>query len=123
MDNVVNVLSLQVCMQVCTRRSLNTMVRPQHLFSAMQLNHVTDRFTVMLAGEASVVCRVPVLCGEDHVEVGHQPIGNCDDVITVRDGECPAGHEIILQVNKDQRFHGFPQISKLKPCFVSRSYF
>ena len=56
-------------------------------------------------GEAFMSSRMPVLGGNNERVVSHAGVYRDDDGITVGDGKCPAGHEVVLQVNKEESSH------------------
>jgi len=85
-------------------RSLDAMVRPQHLRLAVEFAHLEGFFPRMLRGEAAVVGGVPVLRGDDQVIVSavHQRIGDRHDLLAIGDRQIAARAEAVLDIDQQQ---------------------
>ena len=55
--------------------------------------------------EAAVVGGMPVAGRHDRFEAGRQGVGHRYRRVAVGDGQRAAGHEVVLQINDDQRIH------------------
>ena len=81
---------------------------PEDLVETRDLDHVAHVSAGVLAGERTVIHRMPVLRCDDELIRRHQPIGNRDHLVAARNGERATWHEVILDVDKDQCFHDSP---------------
>ena len=94
-----NRLLLQQRMQRRTFAVLHAVIGPERLRQAIELS-LGIRFDLMLAGEAAVVCRVPVLAGDNGFAAGEtmvdKSVGDIYGAITFRYGKCAARSKIVL---------------------------
>jgi hypothetical protein len=58
---------------------------------------------VLVGCEGDVLGRVPVLGEYDVVELFCEGVDERDDCITICDGQCAAGHEVVLDVDDEER--------------------
>ena len=86
-------------------RVLHAVRRPQHLRHAAEFDDVARPRARVVDGEAAVVRRMPVLRRHDERELRHERVGDGHDRVAVRHGERAAGHEVVLQVDEQQRAH------------------
>ena len=85
-------------------RSLDAMVRPQHLRAVGHLDQREGLGAGMVRREGRMVRRMPVLRQHHGREIAHQPVDPADDFIPARHGQGTAGAEVVLHVDHDQRF-------------------
>ena len=66
----------------------------------------------MIGRETAVVFWVPVLRRHDQVESVRECVGYRYDGVTIGHGECAIRHEVVLDVDKNERFHitSFPPL-------------
>lgn len=85
---------------------LYTMLRPQDLRQAVQIDNFADRVSKMIGRETSVIGRVPILRSHDEIEGLLELIDDRDDAVALRNGESAAGDEVVLNIDQDECFHG-----------------
>ena len=98
-------LALQPRRELRARRALDTMIRPEDLIEAVQIDGVAGRLAGMLTGERAVVGRVPVLRRHNQIELRHQPIRDRDHLVAIRHRQRAAGQKIDLNIDHDQSVH------------------
>lgn len=82
---------------------LNAVIRPESLRQAIQVAHGVGLHLV-LAGEAAVIRRMPVLTGDDGLAARQAPvdkrIGYVDGAVAFGNRQRAAGAEVVLQINQ-----------------------
>jgi hypothetical protein len=82
--------------------ALDTMVRPQRLLAITKLYLLEGPLPRVGTGERPMAGWVPVLGEDDVLEERRDFVDDGDDFIAARDGELPAGAEIVLHVDDDE---------------------
>ena len=59
----------------------------------------------MIGGETAVVCRMPILRGDDQRKHGLQPVRDGNDQISLRHSEGATGQKVVLNINQDECIH------------------
>ena len=89
-------------MKTRTGRADHAMLRPQHLLAVFHLDRAEGRGARMVVGKAGMVGRMPVLCQDHGVIIGHQVVDGGHDFVAAGDGKAASGAEIDLRVDHDQ---------------------
>ena len=94
-------LPVEVAMEGGSLAVLDTVIGPKLLPQAIEVNDLARILALVRARKATMTGGMPVLCGHDEIEMRYEPIGDLHNGITLRNGQRSAGHEIVLQINKD----------------------
>jgi hypothetical protein len=78
---------------------------PQNLLDPVQIYHVAQLPVWVVGGKAPVICRMPILGGQDEIEAFDQTVYNRYDLIPTRHGQSPARQKVILYVNHEECIH------------------
>lgn len=95
-----DILLLKQRMQLCAGAVLHAVIRPEGLRQPVELT-LRVGLGLVLAGEAAVVCRMPVLAGNHDFAARQapvdQPVGDINGAIALRHGERAARAKIICK--------------------------
>lgn len=111
LENFIDAVSIECCREFRALGFLNAVNGPESLRQAMKVDGFKDGASGVIACEATVIRRVPVLSGHDQVEVAHEKIGGGDDFIATGYGQCAAGEKVVLDVNEDEGVHELSNVS------------
>ena len=89
-------------MELGAPAALNAMLRPEGLQSVAQLDVLERPFAGMGRGEGRVTGRMPVLGKNDVLKSRRDAVDDFDDGVSVGDGKCATGAEIVLYVGDDE---------------------
>ena len=53
-----------------------------------------------------MIGRMPILRGHNERKGRLKFVGDGNDLVALRNGQCAAGQEVILNIHEDERFHG-----------------
>ncbi len=87
-------------------RSLDAVIGPECLLAITDLYLLEGPLSRVGAREGLMVGRVPVLCEADVLEERRDPVDDGNDVVAARDGQLPAGAEVILDVDDEEEILG-----------------
>lgn len=99
LENFIDAIRVECCREFRALGFLNAMDGPKGLRQAVEGYGFKDGANGVVAREAAVVGRMPVLGGDDEIELAHQKISGGDDFITTRHGKRTAGEKVVLDVN------------------------
>ena len=103
MEHGVDRLLFEQRMQRCAFAVLYAVIRPEGLRQAVEFA-LGVGFHLVLAGEAAVIRRVPVLAGDDGLAARQAPvdkrISHLDGTVAFRNRQRAAGAKVVLQINQ-----------------------
>src|SRR5882672_5623634 len=97
---------LQTCRESRTWCVLDAMHRPERLRQTVQINLLEGLFARMIYREAAVVRRMPILRGDYERESRLKSVCDGNHSIAIRHRKRTAGEEVVLNIHKDECFHG-----------------
>ena len=91
----------QVVRELAARRLLHAVVGPEHLGEPAELDLVAGPLPTMLAREAAVIRRVPVLRADHEGKPALEGVRDGDDGVPVGNRQGAAGQKVVLDIHKD----------------------
>lgn len=70
----------------------------------------------MIYRKTAVICRMPVLRGNDKWEENLDLVRDWNNGVAIRHRQCPTGKEVVLDIYKNKRFHKITEFGKLINC-------
>src|SRR5947207_706365 len=101
-DDQLGVRDLELLDELGIGRPLYAVVRPEHLGTVPEADRLERLLAGVGRGERGVAGRVPVLREDDVREAPRDPVDERDDRVAFLDGQCPAGHEAVLDVDDEE---------------------
>jgi hypothetical protein len=105
-------------MEVGSPGALDAVIRPQSLRTVAKFNLLEGLFAGVRGGEGIVVGSVPVLGEDDVLEMLCGAMDRPDDRVTVGNGECAAGAEIVLHVDDKEDVVGRDPHKGVLGCLI-----
>src|SRR2546421_7600462 len=101
-DDQLGVRDLELLDELGVRRALDAVVRPEYLGPVREADRVERLLPGVGGGEGGVARRVPVLREDDVREPLRDPVHERDDRVAFLDGQRPARHEAVLDVDDQE---------------------
>src|SRR5690349_15366781 len=105
LKNLRDVRAIECRNELCAARVLHAVRRPEDLRQTIEVDHLADFLSRMIRGEAAMIFWMPILCRDDQLKLRLELIDDRNDPIALRNRQRPAGAEVILKIDDDQRVH------------------
>lgn len=106
LEHTMDMLDIECRSELSAVSVLHAVHGPEGLGEAIELSLLEGFSAWVVRGEAAVIHRVPVLRGDDEIELRHEVIDDWEDLVTSGHGQSTAGHEVVLDVDEEEGFHG-----------------